>query len=266
MCLISDVPNTAENLLLQVAIAHIGATIVTPPKDAAALQKLCQTRDVRGVVCVDGTAPPLSEGLADPLPTVTLETSDGLRPPAGTVSFSELLIHCPPRGAPPSATAATALGVYGVAELSHGAAMALGRDAAARLVRTGQDRVCCSVTLMHAFGIGSAVTSALSVGAAVVLPAVGGIRGCGDPGQRAEVTREVLAATGATVLFGDTHTLRALVAMGTPPTGLNLRTGVIKIASGSTFLEGVSEAPAPKGGEALALEYAGVRMHAMGKA
>jgi len=101
-------------------------------------------------------------------------------------------------------------------------------------------------------------------GGAVVLPAVGGIRGCGDPQQRADVTLSVLEASRATQLFADTHTLRAMP----PADGRDLsalRTGVVKIGSGSDFLEGVHEAPT-KGGEPLELSFAGVRLVAMGKA
>jgi hypothetical protein len=82
------------------------------------------------------------------------------------------------------------------------------------------------------------------------------------------VTIDVLASTGATQLFGDTHTLRAMAAAAaaTPLPPLALRTGVIKIGSGTDFLDGVREAPAPKGGEPLPLEWAGVTLHAFGKA
>ena len=95
---------------------------------------------------------------------------------------------------------------------------------------------------------------------------MGGIRGCGDPKQRASVTAEVLASTSATVLFGDTHTLRAMRAQAAPTAPLALRTGVVKIGSGSTFLVGVTEAPSGKGTDALPLEFAGVSFHAFGKA
>ena len=61
-------------------------------------------------------------------------------------------------------------------------------------------------------GIGSAVTSAVMSGAAVVLPAVGGIKGCGDPKQRAGVTVEVLHETQSTLLFADTHIIKQMPA------------------------------------------------------
>ena len=265
---ICDVPNVVENIMIQLALSHIGATIATPPKDAAALDALTAVHDVRGVICVDGASPPLAAPLpSTPLPTVHLDVAEGVRPAAGSVEFGELIAHCPPRGGPPAATGDSILGVFGGAALKQAAARDLGAAAAVKLGVVPDDRVCCSVTLMHAFGVGSAVCSALVSGASVVLPAVGGIRGCGDPKQRASVTAEVLASSQATVLFGDTHTLRAMRAQDPPPVNdLALRTGVVKIASGSTFLEGVSEAPGGKSGESMPLEFNGVRFHAMGKA
>ena len=64
----------------------------------------------------------------------------------------------------------------------------LGAGAAAGLGSTAADKTCVSITLCHAFGMGSGVGGALTSGGAVVLPAADGIRGCGDPKQRAEVS------------------------------------------------------------------------------
>ena len=54
-----------------------------------------------------------------------------------------------------------------------------------------------------------------------------------------------------------------------PPDGRDLsslRTGVVKIGSGSDFLEGVTEVPSKEAGASpMALTFAGVRMVAMGK-
>ena len=272
---LSDVPNVAENILLQLALSHVGAAIMTPPKDAAALDALLEKYDVCGIICVEATAAWLehTEAIAHHrMPIVSLEAGDaGPRPASATVDFRELLLHCPPRGGSPVAVAGSLLGVYGGSALTHGEAITLGRQAATKLHLTSADVVCASITLMHAFGIGSAVSSALTAGASVVLPAVGGIRGCGVPAQRATVTVEVLERTGATVLFGDTHTLQAMRELGDPPgtapAGLKLRSGVIKVGSGSNFLDHVAEVPSSKGGGApMPLKYGGVAMLAMGKA
>ena len=164
---ISDVPNVAENLLVQTALAHLGAGIATPPKDADALAAMCAKHDVRGVICVNGAEPPLSSPLASPLPAVHLEVAEGARPAAGSVALGELVEHCPPRGSAPAATGSTTLGVFGGAALTQSSALSLGAAAAAKLAITDSDRVCCSVTLMHAFGL-TAVTAALGTDACVV--------------------------------------------------------------------------------------------------
>ena len=116
--------------------------------------------------------------------------------------------------------------------MTQGAACALGSAAASELAMTHMDRACISITLCHAFGIGSAVGSALLSQAAIVLPAVGGIRGCGDPAQRAKVTRDVLSETSATLVFADSHTLHGLDALPPPPEVSKLRGGVVKVGSG----------------------------------
>ena len=119
--------------------------------------------------------------------------------------------------------------------------MRLAQEAAQKLETKPNDKVCCSVTLLHAFGAASAVGSAVVGDAAVILPEVGGIRGCGSPSQRAQVTADVIATEGVTQLFGDTHTLRALQDVEAPARASHhLRTGVIKIGSGSDFLDGAS--------------------------
>ena len=54
---------------------------------------------------------------------------------------------------------------------------------------------------------------------------------------------------------------------GTAPAGLKLRSGVIKVGSGSNFLDRVAEVASSKGGGApMPLKYGGVAMLAMGKA
>ena len=58
--------------------------------------------------------------------------------------------------------------------------------------------------------MGSAVGGALLSGAAVVLPAVGGIRGCGNPIQRADLTALVNLLWLVTVMMSTTTTMRSL--------------------------------------------------------
>jgi hypothetical protein len=98
----------------------------------------------------------------------------------------------------------------------------LAEDAVRHLELTPSDTACVSITLSHAFGIGSAAAACLSSGACISLPNVDGLHGCGVPSDRAAATLLALE-DGATVLYADTHTLKAL------PSDVNLpqlRTGV----------------------------------------
>ena len=54
------------------------------------------------------------------------------------------------------------------------------------------------------------ISAATRQGASVVLPGVTGIRGCGKPTERAELSRVVMDASEATLLLGDAHTLKEL--------------------------------------------------------
>ena len=74
---------------------------------------------------------------------------------------------------------------------------------------TPSDTACVSITLSHAFGIGSAAAACLASGACISLPNVDGLHGCGVPSDRAAATLLALE-DGATVLYADTHTLKAL--------------------------------------------------------
>ena len=80
--------------------------------------------------------------------------------------------------------------------------------------------------------MGSGVGGALSSGGAVVLPAADGIRGCGYPKQRAEVTAAVLGETGATLLIADSHIIKNMPSAGASSattSALALRKFVVRI-------------------------------------
>jgi acyl-CoA synthetase (AMP-forming)/AMP-acid ligase II len=256
---VSDVENVKENLVLQLALSHIGATIATCKNEEALAKLMVDQPNVRGAVLTSADSPFASANLH--LPPILLEGAPPLAPGASAVAFAQLAA-APPCDEDAAATADGLLGIYSGAALTHGAAHGLGAAAGAALgVRAG-DVSCVSITLCHAFGIGSAVGSALQAGGAVLLPAVGGIRGCGDPKQRAAATRDVLYSSAATLLFADSHTLRGLQALP-PPRLPALRGGVCKVGSGSDYLEGVTDTG---GASPIPLEYAGKRLQAMGKA
>jgi acyl-CoA synthetase (AMP-forming)/AMP-acid ligase II len=126
--------------------------------------------------------------------------------------------------------------------LTHGDALQQGRTMRDYFGMDTTDRVCVSITLYHAFGIGSACSAAIQAGSAIVLPAVGGLQGCGVPSQRAEVTLQTLVGEECTLLFADTHTLQALhneslsKALQDANLSAHLRGGVCKTGSGSEIL------------------------------
>ena len=120
--------------------------------------------------------------------------------------------------------------------LQHAEVLRLAELSSRHLSITQDDNVCISITLCHAFGIASACAGTLLQGAAVVLPAVGGIQGCGVPSQRAAATLDILASEKCTLLFADTHTLKALPPP-TPTLDLSaLRGGIVKVGSGSDIM------------------------------
>jgi len=128
-----------------------------------------------------------------------------------------------------------------------------GQETMEQLDMTENDIVCVSITLCHAFGMGSSVCAALQSGAAIALPSVGGIQGCGVTSQRAAATLDVLQSEQCTLLMADTHTLKAMPVSDPTMTPLSLRGGVCKIGSGSAFLKETRR-------------YAGVKLKTVGKA
>ena len=219
--LVSDLPNTSENLLVQLACNRLGVCYTTV-KDNESMTKFPK---IKGAICTDSTG-----FLADinlPVPTLSGDFLEDLIHQGGLDNFTQETFD---------ARDSSAAHAYynSTTPFTNEEALKLGEEAAFQLAVHENDVVCVSVTLCHAFGMGSAVSSALMLGAAIALPAVGGIRGCGVPSERAAATLDVLQQEKCTLLFADTHTLKALPE---PPHDLVLRGGVCKVGSGSDFLE-----------------------------
>jgi len=269
---VSELPNTVENLLLQVACSRLGVAVATAKNDDA-VQTLQQGGISVKAAIISASSSAISASASTlPLPPIFFGAgNDSANVNTSAVSFEEMMGRTLAEeededGVPLEKDFNLAHGYFGSAKpLSTKEVMEHGKKAMDRLSITSDDAVCVSITLCHAFGIGSAVSSALMAGATVVLPAVGGIRGCGVPAQRAEVTLSVLASEACTLLFADSHTLKALPE---PDESMRsklarLRGGVCKIGSGADFLEGVTSAV--MGGEERELSFAGVQLLAMGK-
>lgn len=258
--LVTDLPNSAENLLLQVAASHLGVAVATV-KDAAALAALGEVVSVRGAVSHSAAATGVLTEAGLPLPAAVVNELDG--------SLTAVTSAAPADAPIPAAVPADdslALGYWSsTAPLTNGEALTqMGADAKSQLNMGPKDKVLVSITLCHAFGIGSAVGSSLLAGATIVLPGASGIRGCGSPSQRAHVTLEVLEAQRCSLLFADVHTLKALPDAGSADLSA-LRGGACKIGSGADFLHDITEAKLGRDGEMRPIEYAGVRLTAVGK-
>jgi hypothetical protein len=239
--LVSDFPNVGENLVLQLACNRLGVAYATA-KNAASLANNLPV--IKGAVAIDSSGFLQDANL--PLDLLTGAAFQEFVDDAEIVSKGQ-------DGLPLLAVGDldTPHAFYNSGTpYTNRQALAHGRDAAQQLSMIGDDVVCISITLGHAFGMGSAVTAALLSGATIVLPAVGGLFGCGVPSERAAATQHALEHDGCTLLFADTHTLQAL---SSPTQPLALRNGVVKIGSGATFL-------------AETREYGGVTLRTVGKA
>eukprot|EP00536_Pseudo-nitzschia_multiseries_P002817 jgi/Psemu1/317992/estExt_fgenesh1_pm.C_390016 len=248
--MMSDLPNVAENLMLQIACNRIGVTYAT----AKGLEGMAKLTKVKGAVAASGDGYLAETSLSLPylsgdfLLDLIHGTTSGRGSSGGFAGLDEFKLEDDDQEGyvsdddddeentaklPPHAF------YNNTTPFTNQEALKLGADAAWEVAMIEDDVVCVAITLCHAFGMGSAVCSSLQEGATIVLPSVGGIRGCGVPSQRAEATLQVLESEKCTLLFADTHTLKAFPNEDSiHPERLSLKGGVCKVGSGSDFLEG----------------------------
>jgi len=236
----TDLPSVPENLVLQLAASHLGAATLSL-KSAKDLPSFREQLAVRCSVVSDAESFLASEKFE--LGGYSVGSVDGFD------SFQEATessgIDVPTVVPDPGA-----LGYYNSSKaVTNSQALEVGSAAAEKLSMEMGDVVLVSITFNHLFGIGSALSGALQSGAAVVVPDASGVVGCGVPAQRAQVTAQCLEEQGCTILFADTHTLKALPPKDSLPA---FRGGVCKVGSGTTFLEDT-------------VEYAGVKLFTIGK-
>jgi len=229
--IVSDLPNVSENLILQLACNRIGVGYAT----AKNIEGMTKFPKVKGSAISD-----LGTGfLADttlPLPPLTADFLVDLIHNGGLDDFQDEKPETQETEELQEGKS-IAHGFYNsTSPFTNQQAIEQGENAAFELAMCESDVICISITLCHAFGMGSAVCSSFSQGATIVLPAVGGIQGCGVPSERASATLEVLKSEQCTLMFADSHTLKALPEPD-HLVDLVLRGGVCKTGSGSTFLE-----------------------------
>ncbi len=245
--LISDLPNTTENLLLQLACNRLGVYYGTVKN----MEQMAQFPKVKGAVAATPSGFLAETNL--PLPYLSGDFMVDLIHGGGRkmgISLDDYAMeHYDPEALKDAIDAPHAYYNSITSPYTNRQAIQHGEEAAEELIVIEQDVICIAVTLCHAFGIGSAVGSALLRGACIALPAIGGIEGCGVPSERAAATFDVLESEKCTLLFADTHTLKALPDH---PERLNLRGGVCKIGSGSDWLDETRT-------------YGGIKLKTMGK-
>lgn len=251
--IVSDLPNTTENLILQLACNRLGVHYGT----AKNLESMAsQFPKVKGAVAATADGFLAETNLEFPFldgnTLIELIHKGGLKEFTSEEHDQEDVERVEQV---PHAFYNSKTGYSNQQALQHGV------EAADQLKITEEDVVCISITLCHAFGMGSAVCSALQRGSCIVLPAVGGIQGCGVPSERAAATFDVLQSEKCTLLFADTHTIKALPPALVPdekdPTKEHrylphLRGGVCKVGSGSDFLYET-------------ITYGGIKLKTLGK-
>jgi fatty-acyl-CoA synthase len=228
-------PNTVENVLVQLAASFCGMKVVTV-KTAQQIASLDDQLQCKGIITslenhlTSGKAAPRTS-IIPPILTGTAQlTGDFLR-------FDEMLTapsigHAVAKGE----TDNSFMGMYHygtVKGVSEQKLLQMGEESGAALDLTSADRVCMPITLNHTFGFGSGVLGAIGRGAAVVLPSVASC---------SERTYKALATEQCTVLFADSHTLKALPQPAATPADQTLTSdvtqctrGLVKIGSGDTI-------------------------------
>lgn len=273
----TNLPNVAEGILLQLACSRLGAIVVTA-KDANQLATIVSSNSLTssnssiGAVQCAVVAPPPATTQVDAANLWVYEhTFSTPHIVAGSEEMNSMLDSLThdkettdladeeENGATNIDVQDTPLAYFGTSKaLTQNEIWHQGQEMVDLLSMTQSDRVCVSISLYHAFGIGSACSAAFQSGSAIVLPAVGGLQGCGVPSQRATVTLQTMVSEQCTLLFADTHTLRALheeplcTELNQSNLSNHLRGGVCKTGSGSEIL---SET----------VDLAGVRLATLGK-
>lgn len=236
----TDLPNVAEGLVLHLACARLGASLATAKK-AEVLQTI-----PNGIKCAVVVMPTITD---DGAPwSLAREECRSPHIVAGSDEMEEMLNLGPSSDGEldddnDKHASKRPLGYFNSATaLTHQSTIQQGLQMKEFFNMTDDDRSCVSITLYHAFGIGSACSSAFLSGSAVVLPAVGGLAGCGVPSQRAQVTLKTLVDERCSLLFADTHTLKALhdetlaEQLENADLTSHLRGGVCKTGSGTDIL------------------------------
>lgn len=225
--LVCDLPNVCENLLLQLACSRLGIGYLTTKDDKSLETVMSSKEEIQIVAAIPATVDSWlakNDALAKVTSVVQVEELFSDLANHSSAVVMEDSLDDAPHGYFNTVTS----------PLRNSQLVPLALAAESQLQLTESDSVLVSITLCHQFGIASGVGAALAAGSKIVLPAVGGIRGCGVPAERAEAVRQVLKDEKVTVLFSDAPVIKQLGDKVEAPA---LRTGVVKVGSGADFLD-----------------------------
>jgi hypothetical protein len=161
--LVSDLANTAENLILQIACSRIGVGYATV-KDSSNLDALTAEKPgrVRGVVTTDQSGFLSSAKLFHP--AIFASDDDIARGLSLAQLFHSASLPTASTDVPLNSSSVDWGYFNSVKPLSCREVEELGASSATYLKITEKDAVCVSITLCHPFGIGSACAGALMSG------------------------------------------------------------------------------------------------------
>ena len=225
----AKLPNSADNVVVQLASAVLGLRVVTV-KDAALLPEI----GCKGWVKVGG------DGNSEPTLTMPDGASKGQR------TLHSVMEEGAARddgrnfetGIPAANLAIDEFAQYGGVDASCtplGTLLDIGDNVCSHLSLTEEDVVCVPVNLNHSMGFGFGVVPAILSGASIILPSTE---------TSVETTIAALQNQACTILIADSHITKVLVADDVSATKApSLRGGLVKVGSGESISDGPGAVP-----------------------
>ena len=219
--IVSVLPNTAHNLLLQLACAVSGTRLVTA-KAPQAIPDLVQKFKCSAWADVDSSGQTVMHTAGATGGSMPIE--DFLDIGRG---FDDGTHFAGGKDLPEDEGLEFAYYGGGAAHTSLESLLGVADATRAHLSIKEDDVLCCPVALNHTMGMGFGVLPCVMAGAGIVLP---------SPAPDASATMAALRDQQCTLLVADTHVVNALVekeeAEPAAANGLQLRGGLVKVGSG----------------------------------
>jgi acyl-CoA synthetase (AMP-forming)/AMP-acid ligase II len=228
---VTDMPSVAETLLLYLACSRIGAAL-SMARSPNALKALPEAR-----LAVSTSITSLISQQRYPALPLFVDSNE-----MKTMLAMDHEDDSPLDDDTNELAALHVIGYFGdSAKITNEEALDQGNRARRYLKMTESDVSFVPVSLFSEFGIGTACTSTILSGASIVLPAVGGLIGCGDPMMRARETVKIMFEEKCTLLFADGSTMKIMndkcvMLKLAEAEGGNIKNGLYKSGRGSDVL------------------------------